>query len=595
MSRISLRHLFGRLARRPAAPRTTLRVERLEERRNPVSAAFNFIPGSVTTGILTVTGTGPGINDRIQLIRNTDGLSVFSNGVAVIIANSVATGGTPTTMRYSLLTGSGGGIVVNGNNANAGGFGGHDLIDLNSGAKGFTPIDVPATLTGGAGLDSIAGGEGPDSIDGGAGNDSIFGNGGDDTITGFDGVDRIFGGDGSDSITGGAQADLLRGGNGNDTISGDSGPDTIFGDLGDDSLVGGTENDRISGGTGLGGPDGSDTILGQDGNDKLFGERGGDSMDGGTGDDFVNGGGDFDTLVGGTGNDTLLGQDGNDSLDGGTGVDSLNGGRGNDTLIGGADADKDTLNGAGGDNTYFATPPDVVAGHAQPFVTASEDAGGTLTVNGTGASDDRIVVTQSGGFISVTGNRAGLARQPVLIQMPDGSMVDRVAAGSVLGLVADAGAGNDAITLSTTFPLGSTLRGGAGNDTITGGAGADTIEGGTGNDRLIGGGGDDTIYGVTAGAPNSSSADRDVMFGGNGNDTLVAGAGNDVVNGGNGNDSLVGNDGNDSLFGSFGNDTLNGGTGADTLNGYSGTDTGDGGLDLDPDRAISIENATNIP
>src|SRR5262249_59459682 len=103
-----------------------------------------------------------------------------------------------------------------------------------------------------------------------------------------------------------------------------------------------------------------------------------------------------------------------------------------------------------------------------------------VTVNGSDASDDRIFINQSGGFISVSGNKAGFARQPVLIQRSDGSMVDRVPIASVAGLLVDGKAGNDAITLPSTLPIGATLLGGAGNDTITGGAGADSIEGGTG-------------------------------------------------------------------------------------------------------------------
>jgi Ca2+-binding RTX toxin-like protein len=581
MSRISLRHLFSRLARRPASFRTTLHLESLEERRNPATASFSFNAASFTTGILTVTGTGPGFNDRLVLLRNGNGLSVFNGGVAIPIVNANGLGTTLKTMDYSLLQGSGGGIVVNGNNVNVSGTGGNDLIDLNSGAKGFTPIDVPTTLSGGSGQDSIAGGEGADSIDGGSGNDSIFGNGGNDTIAGSDGADRINGGEGNDSILGGAQADILHGGNGNDTITGDSGADTIFGDFGDDSLMGGTENDRIAGGTGLGGADGSDTILGESGNDALFGERGADSVDGGTGDDFLNGGGDFDTLLGGTGNDTLLGADGDDSLLGGTGVDSLNGGVGNDTLAGNdtatiSDGSVDILNSGGaGQKTFFAsaTDPDIVLGHTQSSVTATLDAGNVLHINGTDSTDDRITIRQSGGFISVTGNKAGLAQQIVLIHRTDGSAVDFLPVG-LAGVIANGGAGNDAITMTSTATFGATLQGGAGNDTLSGGNGADTLEGGTGNDRLAGNGGADLVFGASMAAPNSSPTDRDVIFGGDGNDTLVGSAGNDTINGGNGNDSLLGNDGNDSLFGSNGNDILSGGNGTDTANGGLGTDTG---------------------
>src|SRR3954466_14190447 len=116
MSRISLRHLFSRLARRPAPPRTTLRLEGLEERRNPVSASVSFNPVT-NVGVLTVSGTGPAINDRIILIRHQNGLSVFDNRfgtmAAVPITNADGFGTTRFTMDYSLLQGAdGSGIRV---------------------------------------------------------------------------------------------------------------------------------------------------------------------------------------------------------------------------------------------------------------------------------------------------------------------------------------------------------------------------------------------------------------------------------------------------------------------------------------------------
>jgi Ca2+-binding RTX toxin-like protein len=616
MSRITLRHLFSRVARRPASPRTTLRVECLEERRNPVTgirASFGL------DFILRVNGDSfpsPTVNsnDILWVLKSDIGIQVFDRrfNTFVPIADSFS-----GTFVASVDSGSVAGIVVNGN-------GGNDLLDLNSdpkffGGVNYQPInDIPTTITGGAGNDSISGSDGNDTIRGAEGDDQIFGNDRDDVIDGGGGTDRIFGDDngvvksGNDSIVGGAQSDILHGGPGTDTILAGAGDDKVYGDNGNDWLYGEEDNDTLSGGTGLGGGDGADHIFGDadvvggvgsggSGNDWLFGERSSDTLDGGPGDDRLTGGGENDTLIGSTGNDTLLGGDGGDSLLGGSGADSLNGGTGNDTLNSlPNDGFIDSLNGGGGtDDVYFPSfvDPDVVVGRTQTSVTASLDASGVLHVNGSNGTDDRITITRSGDFIWVTGNHAGAAGQRVLIQKTDGSAVDRVRATSVAGVIADGGDGNDAINASTVAntPQGVTLRGGAGDDTLTGGASPDTIEGGAGNDRLIGGGGSNMLFGFTAAAPTGPGDGNDLIIGGVGADVIFGGDGNDTVNGGAGVDQIDGNAGNDSLLGSTGDDIINGGVGADTLNGGLGIDHGDGGVDADVDVAISIEFPTNIP
>ena len=80
MSRISLRHLFHRVARRPATPRTTLNVELLEERRNPVSgvnATYNLVTGVLEVRGVTPPGGGFNPNDRIWVLRSGSGIGVF--------------------------------------------------------------------------------------------------------------------------------------------------------------------------------------------------------------------------------------------------------------------------------------------------------------------------------------------------------------------------------------------------------------------------------------------------------------------------------------------------------------------------------------
>jgi S-layer protein len=72
---------------------------------------------------------------------------------------------------------------------------------------------VPAvTITGGAGLDALTGGNGADTISGGNGGTTgvgLVGNAGNDTITGGTGTDTITGGLGADTLTGGAGVDTF--------------------------------------------------------------------------------------------------------------------------------------------------------------------------------------------------------------------------------------------------------------------------------------------------------------------------------------------------------------------------------------------------
>jgi Ca2+-binding RTX toxin-like protein len=266
MSRISLRHLFSRVARRPATPRTTLHVEALEGRRNPVSgvsAVYNF-----GTATLEITGVAPGnptfnANDRLWLLRfgNQVGLFDVRANHFVPIQNDPDISDGNDSINTAFLTG---GIAFNGGGTVPSGG---DLLDANSAGKRINGIqyeaitNIPITITGGAGADSLAGSDGNDTIFGQTGPDQIFGNSGDDSIIAGDGADRVFGDDrgtlkvGQDTILGGQGNDNLHGGPDNDSILGGSNNDTIFGDNGEDDLLGEAYNDRISVGTGLGGSD----------------------------------------------------------------------------------------------------------------------------------------------------------------------------------------------------------------------------------------------------------------------------------------------------------------------------------------------------
>ncbi len=117
-------------------------------------------------------------------------------------------------------------------------------------------------------------------------------------------------------------------------------------------------------------------------------------------------------------------------------------------------------------------------------------------------------------------------------------------------------------------PFLTAMRGGQGEDRITGGAGNNLLQGDEDNDIVNGGAGDDTIYGGTG---------DDILNGGDGIDTIYGDNGNDTANGGNGIDFLYGLSGNDVLTGGKDDDVLNGGDGNDRLDGGAGFDYMTGG------------------
>ncbi|MGL4637046.1 MAG: beta strand repeat-containing protein [Beijerinckiaceae bacterium] len=145
--------------------------------------------------------------------------------------------------------------------------------------------------------------------------------------------------------------------------------------------------------------------------------------------------------------------------------------------------------------------------------------------------------------------------------------------------------GNDTITLSNTFTLGISFRGGAGNDVIIGGTMFDFIQGGDDDDTLVGGLGFDTLDG---------GAGNDILIGGLGNDSFVvdsnldgivevSGEGMDTVfttadftqlDAGNTleNMTYIGTSGG-TLFGNSLANFMTGGSGSDNLNGLFGVDS----------------------
>jgi Ca2+-binding RTX toxin-like protein len=84
-------------------------------------------------------------------------------------------------------------------------------------------------------------------------------------------------------------------------------------------------------------------------------------------------------------------------------------------------------------------------------------------------------------------------------------------AAPLAGFEINVGIGNDVVTLGRNVPVPATIRGGDGNDVLSGGAVADKLIGGPGDDELIGRGG------------------NDLLIGGAGDDVLVGGAGQNIL------------------------------------------------------------------
>jgi hypothetical protein len=170
-------------------------IEPLEDRR--------LLSGSVTlssAGMLNIAGTD--LADKIRITRESPDTSMLD----VILNGATSTFAFSSVKAITVNAGAGNDDV--------------EVIELNG------PVNIPTTMLGGAGNDTLVGGSGTDHIDGGAGNDVLAGEGGNDTLIGGLGTDR-----------------LIDTGSGNTLIQGN--PTTPTGTTGGGTTTGGT----TSGGT----------------------------------------------------------------------------------------------------------------------------------------------------------------------------------------------------------------------------------------------------------------------------------------------------------------------------------------------------------
>ena len=389
-------------------------------------------------------------------------------------------------------------------------------------------------LSGNDGNDRLEGGAGNDSLDGGAGDDvAIFaGNAADYTVTdNMDGTFTVIDNVGTDGTDTLSNIELLRFADGTLDMSGGTGGMIINGTLGDDVLNG---------------TDGDDTITGFEGND---------TINAGAGDDLI-----------------ILDNSGQDTVDGGVGFDTVQ------------FTNTGTASGVFFNSPASATFLDIVV----------------LSLTG-GFSQNLLSNVERFEQYDPSGNLQILA-----LNLDASDNVLDLSSEGILGqALVFGGDGNDIITAGSGYdgtvdpnnilnPIrANDLRGGDGNDTITGSIHDDFISGNAGADVLDGGDGIDTVVyrfsdsgvtvnlstqtasGGTATGDDISNFENvdgsndfgDILTGSSGNNRLDGLGGNNIIDGGDGDDVIFAGDGNDTLTGGAGNDQITAGGGDDTLSG----------------------------
>lgn len=299
----------------------------------------------------------------------------------------------------------------------------------------------------------------------------------------------------------------------------------------------------------LTGTNGADHLEGRGGNDFLIGRGGSDIMDGGADNDFAV----YTNSAAGVTVDLLAGTatgEGNDTL---IGIENIDGSMRNDTirLANGAEF----ANGNGGDDSIWGR-------------------GGADTLFG-GDGNDRL---------------HGEAGDDIELSGLDGD--DFLAPGVGLGTMVRGGDGNDTVSYGdagvamTVYLWDNDAFDTGFNGVVTnildsvehaeGSTQGDNIEGTDQRNLLNGLGGGDTLKGLGGDDELRGGEGNDFVYGDDGDDELRGDQGNDNLYGGAGDNQLFGGSGDDTLWGSGGPDQVElfvGGAGKDTMHGFGGLDT----------------------
>ena len=337
---------------------------------NPnASDPSDFIQYNVSGSTLTINGAAG--TDNVQLIN-------LGGGNVELLRSGVDANGTSRTDPTRVFSGI---TQVNATMNDSAGTTDSFVMD--------PTLDIDATVTGGAG---------DETIQTGAGNDTVHAGPGTDTIAGGDGNNVLFAGSGKTTLIGGAGRDELHAGSGGDLLEAGSGTEFLYGGSGDDRLIAGPGTDELHGGGG---------------NDTFVAGSGPCTMDGEGGPN------DTDTFTGGSGTVTMNGGQGSNIYHCGTGTAIIQGGPGSDliywdagdgnaTIDGGADSASDTIDrlqmrGAAGLNDFTASANGTGVTVAAPGATVGASNINVLNIDGTGAAGTTVINDLSGTTVQVVG------------------------------------------------------------------------------------------------------------------------------------------------------------------------------------------------
>ena len=520
------------------------------------TASYEDSSAAVTVNLLTNTNTGgDAAGDTLVSIENIIG-SAFADTLTGNAGNNIISGlaGADT-----INGGDGNDTLDGGSGADA--MNGGDGIDTVSyatssavvnvnldittsqdwGASGDTIVNVEKligsiygdTLSAATAGSTIHGGDGDDSINGNDGNDTLYGDAGEDTFYAGDGDDTIHGGLGDDTIfsqgginliIGGAGADLFNGFSGTATATYvDSATSVNINLLTNTNTGGDAEGDMIYGVPNIIGSNFDDIILGDTFSNKLYGGNGNDLLAGiGYGGNHMDGGDGIDTvsyadsysvvnvnlnittsqdwgasgdtienvenLIGSAYSDILAAKSTGSTIHGGDGYDTIDGAAGNDTLYG--DEGNDSIYAGDGDDTVYGNEGDDVL-YGQ---------GGNNILIG-GAGEDIL-----NGFTGVSTASYDGSASAVTVNLDTNVNTGGDAEGDLLyGINSIIGSSNNDSLYGNAIE--NIIRGGLGNDTITGGDGADVFKYITVNDSGVASGLRDIITDFVGGTDKIDLSD----------------------------------------------------------------------------------------
>ncbi|MCR0985737.1 calcium-binding protein [Roseomonas populi] len=295
----------------------------------------------------------------------------------------------------------------------------------------------------------------------------------------------------------------------------------------------------------------------------IYGTAGADSRDGTSAADAIYGGPSSNPFSD-VGNDTLSGLGGADTINGYRGNDTLDGGEGDDTLDGGFGTDTASYLSA-----FIAVTLSLAFAGAQNTVGAGMDTLISIENLTGGQGDDHLTGNTGANVLDGAGGNdtldGGIGNDTATYASSTAGVTVSLA---IVGPQDTGGAGID------TLISMESLRGGSGNDSLTGSDRNNIIEGGLGNDTMTGNGGGDMLsYETSLAAVTVSLAITTAQdTGGAGIDTAT---GFRSLRGGWGNDVLIGNAASNALAGMAGDDIIRGGGGNNAIDGGEGRDTVD--------------------